>query len=200
MGRPLTLVVEGATDEAVATRLLLDAGFEPGPVYGKSGKHYLDQRLAGYNSAARFSCWLVLRDLDDDASCAPTLRTQLLATPSARMRLHIVVHAIEAWLMGDADTLSTYLSVGRSKLPSAPESIVDPKRVLVDVARRSRRRSIREALVPAPGTSATVGPGYAATLIEFVATHWRPEVAALRCESLQRLRHRLRAASGRRSC
>lgn len=35
--------------------------------------------------------------------------------------------------------------------------------------------------------AAAVGPGYSATLTEFVATSWRPAAAAHRCESLARL-------------
>jgi len=195
MPGPITLAVEGVTDEAVAKRLLLEAGLEPGPVYGRGGKRTLDERLAGYNNAARFSSWLVLRDLDDDAPCAPDLRRKLLPNPAQRMRLQIAVHAIEAWLLADGESLSDFLSVSRTRVPDSPEVVLHPKRVLVELARRSRRRAIREALVPAPGTTARVGPGYAAALIEFAAQHWRPHVAASRSESLARLRSFLRAVS-----
>ena len=60
------------------------------------------------------------------------------------------------------------------------------------VARRSRRRSVRDALVPQAGTTAKVGPGYAVSLIDYTSRHWRPEIAATRSESLARLRDFLR--------
>lgn len=72
--RPL---VEGDLDEAVLRRLAAEASLLIGTVYGKNGKDDLDRRLAGYNNAARFAPWIVLRDLEHDAECAPVLRSRL---------------------------------------------------------------------------------------------------------------------------
>ncbi|MCW5890390.1 MAG: hypothetical protein KIT14_07535 [bacterium] len=195
MHGPVTLVVEGATDEAVARRLLREARLEAGPVYGKAGKQALDARLGSYNRAARFSHWLVLRDLDEDAPCAPELSQALLPAPAPYMRLQVAVRAVEAWLIADGESLGTFLSVARAKVPDSPETLTDPKRELVELARRSRRRAVREAFVPAPGVSAAVGPGYSAALIEFASRQWRPRIAASRSESLARLRRYLRQVS-----
>lgn len=96
MTGPITLAVEGPTDEAVARRLLAEAGIEAGPVYLRNGKHFLDSRLDACNSAARISRWLVLRDLDDDAPCAPALTASLLPRPSPGLRLQIAVQ----WRLG----------------------------------------------------------------------------------------------------
>jgi hypothetical protein len=198
MDEPITLAVEGITDAAVAKRLLQEAGLEVGPEYIKRGKHALDARLRGYNSAARFSCWLVLRDLNHDAHCAPELRRELLPTPEPRMYLHIPIRSVETWLLADAESLSQFLSVALSKIPKDPEDESDPKRALVDLGRRSRKKVVREALVPAAGTTAKVGPGYSALLIEFATLTWRPEVAARRSRSLARLRNFLQSvAQGR---
>lgn len=191
MIEPITLAVEGVTDEAVVRRLLADAGLQTGPVYRRSGKHSLDPQLAGYNSAARFSRWLVLRDLDDDAPCAPALTARLLPRPTSLMRLQIAVHAVEAWLMGDPESLGAFLGVGRGKVPPRPEVVVDPKKALIDLARHSRRRAVREEIPPPLGSRARVGPGYAAALIEYATAEWRPAVAAVNCESLARLRRYL---------
>jgi len=197
MSDPITLAVEGTTDAAVARRLLDEAGLQPGPEYVRRGKGPLDRKLAGYNNAARFSCWLVLRDLDQDAACAPALSERLLPNPAVHMRLHIAVHAVEAWLLADAESISRSLSISQARVPADPEAIPHPKRALVDLARQSRKRSVREALVPAQGTTAKVGPGYAVFLIEFASYHWRPEVAATRSPSLARLRMFLREISQR---
>jgi hypothetical protein len=67
----ITLAVEGRTDEAVGKRLLAHAGIEAGAVYGLRGKHDLDGKLPAYNNAARFSPWLVLRDLNTDSPVLP---------------------------------------------------------------------------------------------------------------------------------
>jgi len=195
MTESVTLAVEGTIDAAAAKRLLGEAGLQPGPEYIKHGKGALDQRLNGFNNAARFSCWLVLRDLDLDADCAPVLRHSLLPAPAPRMRLQIAVRAVETWFLADQESISSYLAVAQAKVPKDPESIPQPKRALVDLARQSRKKGIREALVPLSGTTARVGPGYAALLIEFATKYWRPAVAARRSQSLAGLREFLRAIS-----
>ncbi len=184
----VTLVVEGTTDAAIARRLLSEAQLQCGPEYITGGKGKLDSRLAGFNSAARFSPWLVIRDLDQDADCAPVLRTKLLPVPAAHMRLHVAVHSLEAWLLADAEAISKALSISRSRVPIYPDALLDPKQELIDLARHSRRRLTREALVPPPGLTARVGPGFAAFLSDFGARSWRPAVAATRSPSLARLR------------
>lgn len=127
--RPMvvTLAVEGRTDEAVGKRLLVHGGHDVGPVYGLKGKDYLDTKLRGYNNAARFSPWLVLRDLDNDASCAPPLRARLLPATSARMRLHIVVRAVESWLIADHEALSRFFGPARDSCQTDPRSWLGPR-------------------------------------------------------------------------
>jgi hypothetical protein len=81
--------------------------------------------------------------------------------------LQIAVHASEAWLLADAESLSDFLSVARTRVPSHPESVSDPKRAILSLAQRSRKRAVREALVPAHGDTARVGPGHGAALIDY---------------------------------
>jgi len=102
------------------------------------------------------------------------------------MRLRIAVRSVEAWLLGDAERLSAFLHVSSDRIPSHPDDLDDAKQTLVNLARRSKSREIQEDLVPARGTSARVGPAYAARLIEFAGRKWRPSVAARRSGSLKR--------------
>lgn len=55
-GIEISAAVEGLVDEAVARRLIIHAGARPGPVYGRQGKPFLRQKIAGYNNAARRAC------------------------------------------------------------------------------------------------------------------------------------------------
>lgn len=200
MAGPVTLAVEGITDVAVVKRLLLEAGLEAGPEYVKTGKEGLDRRIAGYNSAARFSCWLVIRDLDRDAECVPGLVRSLLSNPAEHMRLHVAVRSIESWLLADAEAFSQFLSVAPSRIPREPEAIDRPKHAVVELARHSRKRAVREALVPDPGSSAAVGPGYASAIIDFATNHWRPSAAEPHSESLRRLCDFFRRIASREQC
>lgn len=183
--------VEGLVDEAVLRRLLQDAGASPGPIHGRNGKSYLRRHLAGYNSAARVSPWVVLVDLDHEASCAPELVVLWLSRPAAHMHLRVAVREVEAWLLADRENLAPFLGVATQRISPTPEMIADPKLTMVDLARQSRRREIREDMVPRPGSGRVVGPAYTSRLIEFVGEFWRPEVAARSADSLRRLRGRL---------
>ncbi len=61
----------------------------------------------------------------------------------------------------------------------------NPKQTLINIARTSRNKSIRDAIVPRQESGATVGPLYVAQLTEFVEKHWRPDVAQEHSKSLR---------------
>lgn len=188
----IPVVLEGDTDVPVVSRLFELVGLELGTVYGLRGKNLLDQRLPAYNNAARHSQWFALRDLNGDAPCAAGLVEALLPHRAAGMCLRIAVRATESWLLADRDRMSEFLSVPVHRIPADPEAIDNPKLYLVNLARRSRKRASREDMVPAPGTTARVGPGYSARIIEFASKIWRPEVARAASPSLARCMAALR--------
>lgn len=182
----VTVAVEGDTDVPVVTKILRLLRHEVGPVHGRAGKGKLDLQLPGYNNAARSAPWLVLRDLDSDAPCAGALVQAKLPSPAPHMRFRIAVRSMEAWLLADPVSVSRYFAVPPASIPASPETLPDPKRALVDLARLSRLSAVRQDMVPAPRTSASVGPGYSSRVIEFVRDHWRPLVAAKSAPSLAR--------------
>lgn len=188
----VTIAVEGPTDTAIARRLVRHAGLSAGSIYAAGGKSKLDQKLPGYNNAARNAPWLVLRDMDQDAPCAPTLVERLLQAPARYMRLRIAVHQGESWLLADAEKIAAFLQVQLDAVPPAPDTLVNSKQSLVNLARTSRSREIRAALVPPQGSTASVGRQYTSMITEFTQEHWRPGVAAKRSESLARCINALR--------
>ena len=173
-------------DEAVLQRLVEHAGGQTGTVYGRKGKSYLRQRIGGFNQAARHSPWVVLVDLDGDADCAPALCSEWLPDPAPHLCFRIAIREVEAWLLADGATVARFLSVAKSRIPGSPEGLPKPKQFMVNLGRRSRRRAIREDMVPRPGSGRVVGPAYTSRLVEFASTTWRPEVAAERSDSLKR--------------
>jgi len=198
---PVNVLVEGITDEVVVRCLFEHAGLACGTVYGKRGKALLLERLPNYNQAARFTPWLVVVDLDQDAECAPPFVQSILLNPANGMPLafqnshsdgtllRVAVRAIEAWLLADAERLADFLGIRAARIPPNPDAESDPKSTLINLARKSRRRTIRKDIVPREGSGSRVGPGYMGRLIEFVmaAEHpWRPDVAAQRSDSLRR--------------
>jgi hypothetical protein len=185
----ISSAVEGLIDEAVMRRLLLYVGAIPGTVYGRQGKAYLKQHITRYNAAARHSAWVILLDLDNDAACAPTLQKTWLPSRAPRMCFRIAVRAVETWLLADRQRLAQFLSIPVSRIPPALEAENDPKSLLVNLARHSRKRATREDMVPRQHSGRKVGPAYASRLMEFIedtTTGWRPDVAAKESDSLKR--------------
>jgi len=181
-----TLATEGTLDSAVARRLLLDHGHEIGPIYQRGGKSRLDPSLPGFNNAARFSPWFILRDLDHDAECPPDLLRAICPDPAEHLILRIPVREIETWLLADRTPLASFLRVPVGQVPSNPEALDSPKRTVVQVARRSRSNNIIRDLVPEDGVSAVVGPRYSTRLSEFVFGNWDPIRASAQSNSLHR--------------
>jgi hypothetical protein len=196
MPATITAAVEGPTDEAIASKLIAHVGARAGPVHGKQGKPHLKRQVSSYNHAARHAPWLILVDLDRDADCALALRQTWLPNPAPSLCLRFVVRAVEAWLIADAEMLAEFLGVAQRKLDEQPELLADPKAAMVNLARASRRRDIREDMVPRDGSGRAVGPAYSSRLIEFVAGFWRPDIAATRADSLNRTLRCLRRLAG----
>jgi hypothetical protein len=192
----MSAVVEGDVDDVVVRRLIAEAGMDVSTVHVKYGKQNVRTRIASYNAAARQVPFFVLVDLDREYGCAPELIADWLPTPAPQLYIRVAVRAVEAWLLGDRQRIASFLRVKPAAITDVPEALLDPKRALVDLARLSTSRAIREDVVPRSRSGRTVGPAYSSRLIEFVTSPigWRPQVAAETCDSLRRARSALVAA------
>jgi len=191
----ITGAVEGDVNEAVVRCLIENVNAKTLAIYGRNGKSHLHRRLPSYNQAARLSPWIVLVDLDLDAECAPPFRESWLPKAADFMCFRVAVRAVESWLMADKERFSRFLGVDIAIVPRDVEAVTHPKRTVVELAKRSRKREIREDMVPRVASGRTVGPAYTARLIEFVIDGkigWRPEIAAGYSESLKRCLRSLR--------
>jgi hypothetical protein len=166
-------------------------GAEPGTVYGKGGKPALKTKIRGYVNAARYAPWVVVIDLDNDADCAPPLRTEWVPESTRYLCFRIAVREVEAWLLADRVNLAAFLGVARSKVPPNPEQLPDPKQAMVNLARQSRRAAIRTDMVPREGSGRNIGPAYPSRLAEFARAYWDPSAAAATSQSLLRAIERL---------
>ncbi len=178
--------VEGIIDEAVAQKLIFEAGGKPGTIYGKKGKNFLQQKIQGFNNAAKIQPWMVLIDLDNDAECPLPFCMRWLPNPSRYLCFRVAVREVESWLMADADTLASFLGISAAIVPKYPEKLTNPKEKLIYLASRSRRRAIRTDMVPRQSSGRSEGPAYASRMIEYIQDFWRLEVAGKHAESLRR--------------
>jgi hypothetical protein len=190
----ITIAVEGDLDETLVRRIANLAGLLVGKVHGRGGKSGLLRNLRGYNNAARYAPWVVLLDLDRDHDCAPPGVRQWLPEPASNMHFRIAVRSIEAWLLADREWVATRLGVASSLVPDMPDGLSDPKRSLVNLARRSRYKSVREEVVPREGSGRSVGPLYTSRLQQWVDDPdqgWSPKRAMAVSDSLARAVRRL---------
>lgn len=197
----ISSAVEGPVDEAVVKRLISDVGGGIGPFYGKIGKSHIRQRLHGFNKAAHYSPWIVLVDLNHEAECSPQMKSAWLENPAPYMCFRVAVREVESWLLADRERFASFFGVRVSDIPLSPESIDNPKEKVVELAKKSRSREIRQDMVPRFGSGRMIGPAYVSRLIEFVSVSekgWRPDRAAQSSDSLRRCLTRLRElATGR---
>lgn len=184
----VNLAVEGDTDVPVAERLIGLVGLEPHAVVTGPGAPNLDPRIPEFNRSGEHVNWLILRDLDHDASCPAELVPNLLGgQPMARrVALRVPVRAVESWLLADREGFAREFSVALGQLPTDPDSVEAPKRRLIDLCRRSRRADVRRGMTPRQGSGRSVGPEYVTRIVAFARFAWEPERAAEVSESLRK--------------
>jgi hypothetical protein len=185
---PVSLVVEDVLTEAVMRRLLAEAPneYDIFQVLGKVGSSYIRTKFSSFNQAAKGIPIIVVIDLNS-TPCPPELKDELAPRGlSTNLLLLIAVREIESWLLADRESIARFLAVSPNRLPAASEALDNPKETLVKLARRSRRKAIKEDVAPAPGSTARVGPDYNGTLSRFVYERWRPDIAAEKSPSLRR--------------
>ncbi|WP_328582635.1 hypothetical protein [Streptomyces sp. NBC_00370] len=187
----ITAVVEGMSDEGAVKSILNECGFSVGMFQGRSGCAEIIKKLPAYNNAAKFSPWFVLLDLDSVDLCVVDKVQKWMPRPSELMIFRVAVAELESWLLADSEAIADFLGVSRAKIPFDPDALADPKQELVNLARRSRKRDIREGLVPRPRSGTSVGPTYVSDIREFGQTRWRPRIAAHNSPSLRRCLNRL---------
>jgi hypothetical protein len=192
---PVELAVEDRLSEAVLRRLLLYSGrdFAIGAVHRKGGFGYLRNKAPGWNRAAAGVPLVMLTDLDSRYGCPQALIDDWLKTPRhPNLLLRVAVREVESWLLADRPHLAAFLFVRDGLIPNNPDALPDPKAALIAVARRSRRRSIRDRVTPKPGSTAKIGPEYNDCLSEFVQSGWDVDAAAGASASLHRTVTRIR--------
>jgi hypothetical protein len=186
------LTAEDEPGLAVGRKLVAEA--PPLHIYREVNAHgYARLRIKAPNfheMGSRGLPVLMITDLDSRACPSGMIEEWLGRAPSAGFLFRICVREVEAWLLAHRSALADFLSVPLSRLPTAPESLSNPKAELIALAGRSSRREIRAGFKPV-GTSA-IGPDYNRLLGDFIRDYWNAEAAGQASPSLARARERLR--------
>lgn len=185
----INIVFEDRLSAAIIERLL---EFSPKKVeinrrISGYGSGYIRKRISAYQKASQYEPFFILLDADNE-DCALNVLNALVP-PGLRQPkclLRIAVREVEAWLLADAKGISRFMGISEALVNRSPESLADAKGHLLGLARRSRKKEITEGLLPAPRTSAVIGPEYNQVLSVFVERNWDVRAAARRSESLSR--------------
>jgi len=189
---PIHIAVEDSLSESVLRKILACSGrgYAVGSCFERGGFGYLKKNISGFNKAARGTPFLMLTDLDR-GECAPTMiRKWLPIHPNLLFR--VAVREIESWILASRSCVAEFLMISQEMIPANTDEIDDPKQLLVELARKSRRRNLREAIAPRRGSTAKVGPDYNGTLILFVEQFWTIDEAVKNSPSLRKTVNRIR--------
>lgn len=190
-------LVEGITDEAVARKIIQATGHDFGVCYGKRGSGYIKKKVRLFNASMPRRPMLTLVDfMDTEAVCSPEVLSTWLPNRHINMLFRVVVREIESWLLADSENFSRFIGVSQSRLPTAPEILDDPKRTVVNLARKSINRHVRQVIVPSRKSSAQVGVLYASEMIRFIGEHWDVQAARQYSPSLEKCMKRLEQLNG----
>jgi len=170
---PINIVCEDELSEIVLKKILNSFGekFSFQNTYRNAGFGYIKKNLSKFNNASIHTPYLVLTDLDN-AKCPVALIAQWVDFQQHRnLIFRIAVREVEAWLMADIEGFAGFLGISEANFQTNPDELPDPKNELFRLTKKSRKREIREDILPMNGNAA-IGPNYNGKLSDFVINHW----------------------------
>jgi len=190
MTRCVELVVgEGMLEIPAAQKIIYAIGLETDRtvLINKRGRHAFWKDAPRYNkAAAHLGPIFALADLESEPCPSGLIAGYLRARRHPHFVLRVAERMLESWLLADTSALAKYLRVSARRFPRNPDTEPNPKRTLVNLARQSTSRSLKQDLVPDQDSRGLVGKGYVPRMTEFIETAWRPLEARSNSESLRR--------------
>lgn len=171
---PVIIAVEDYLSEAVLRTILEQSNrtFNVANCLGRTGSGYLKKKLEGFNNAAKGIPFL--------------LDSWFNFQKNNNLLFRIAIREVESWVMAHQSAFSSFLGISGIKIPGNTDAIDDPKRYLINLASKSKKRILRESIIPRPGSTAKIGPDYNGVLIEFVQSRWKVKEALKHSPSLKR--------------
>lgn len=191
----LNIVVEDVLSEVLLRKVIDSTGKDLKVLYcyRKGGSGYIRKNIERFNQAARVRPFLVLVDLDQ-IDCPPTLIGKWIGfRVNDNFLFRVAVREIESWIMADSVSFAGFISVPVEKVPRNIEELANPKEFLLNLAKSSNNREIRNDLLPPQGSASKYGPLYNDLLSTYIRNHWQPYEAARKSPSLKKLINRLEA-------
>ena len=201
----VTIVAEDELLEVIAKRLLVEFKnkYEINKSFFVHGCGEIDKNIKKWNQAASNNkgavVYFILRDMDSLAfphasACPEMFIKEKLGNnlKSPHLLFRMAVAEAENWLFADIDNFCQFIGCVKHNLPS-PDKVADGKNHILGMVRLSKKKKIREGLLPSPeAKTAKVGRDWNHLLPEFVRDKWDPNIAAKNSKSLRRTMSRLR--------
>jgi len=185
------LVVEDILQEIILRKLLntYRKDIQIVSVSGKCGNLFIKNNVRAFNEASKYLPHIVLTDLDRGI-CAPQLKQEWIDFEVHKnMLFRIAEKEIDAWILSDREAFASWMSVSVKKIPINTQEIEDPKQFIINLARKSRKKEMKDII---PQGTATQGPGYNILLQKFIIERWNAENAANNNTSLKKAIERLK--------
>lgn len=185
---PINLVFEDVLSEAVLKQMLKQSQrpFSVGNCLNQRGYGKIKKVISGLNHAAKGMPYLVLTDLDN-AVCPLVILSEWLTQPKhPNLLFRIAVKEVEAWLLAHREAFAEFLGISVDLIPADVDKVSDPKQLLINLAKKSKKRELREGIVPDRNSTAKIGKDYNGQLIQFVDQNWQVASAQTNSPSLER--------------
>lgn len=193
----IDIAVEGRSEVIFLRTFLGSLGVEIRAVYGQKGIDHFKRQAAGFAVRGRYSPILLLADFCDIGStCVVEAVQTLVPDPPPLAHVRLAVRELESWILASRSQVAQYFGVSAALVPLIPDAVEDPKRCLVNLARRSPYRRRRAMFVPIQGHSGVVGKDYLDGLSELLDGHWDLDTARSNSPSLERFIQRFTAQFG----
>jgi hypothetical protein len=177
-------LVEGHLEERVLAVLWRQLGKADKPIVIRNARGSpFWSHARRYNEAGRHQVLVGLGDLEQIA-CATAAFEQLGRPLSQGFKLRLAQRMIESWLMADRHEFADHLGVRVAEVPEHPDLVAHPKRAVVELARCSRKRRVRDAVLPSG--AGFVGAEYLPFMSSFVSDRWSVNRASANSPSLER--------------
>ena len=177
-------LVEGHLDERLLGALWRQLGKEGRALNVRdAGGSPFWEHARRYNEAAKHQTVIGLADLEQ-SPCASEAFEKLNKPLSQGFKLRLAVRMIESWIMADRNSFAIHLGIRLARVPEQPDLLPHPKRTVVELARHSRKKAVRDALVPTG--LGLVGAEYTPFMAGFVESRWRLDRARESSPSLER--------------
>lgn len=192
MSTPVIAVYEDELSGACARRLLGVFGdkYLISHKYHGRGNGYIRKNILAFNNASKGIPFIVLTDLDQYRCPFELINDWMRCSINKNLIFRVAVREVESWLLANREGVAELFGVPIKMIPQNPDLIADPKKILINIAKKSKKKDVKCDIVPV-GKNAAIGPAYNSRLSCFVDVKWDIKEAIVNSESLSRAYKRL---------